>query len=303
MTAPARSRIMTTSVGTNQQAFTVRDWGLFAGLSLIWGASFLLMDIGLEAFTPGLVTWIRVGTGAAVLLAVPRARNRIAREDWPRLVVLSFTWVAIPFTLFPLAQQWISSAVAGMLNGGMPIFTVVIAALMLRRRPGFMQALGVAIGFLGVVLISLPELGEGSTQALGAILVIIAVLGYAFSTNIATPLQQKYGSLTLMAHMLGLAALWTAPLGIVGVARSSFAWPSLIAVLIAGIVGTGIAYAMVGTLVGSVGATRASFVTYAIPVVALILGVTFRGDHVTSIALVGVALITGGALLASRKEA
>ncbi len=303
MTAPVRGRIMSTAVGTNQQAFTVRDWGLFVGLSLIWGASFLLMDIGLEAFSPGLVTWIRVLSGAAVLWAVPRARHRIAREDWPRLVVISLTWVAIPFTLFPLAQQWISSAVAGMLNGAMPIFTAVIAALMLRRRPGVLQTTGVAVGFVGVVLISLPELGEGSTQALGALLVIIAVLGYAFSTNVATPLQQKYGSLPLMAHMLGLAALWTAPMGIVGVARSSFAWPSLIAVLIAGILGTGIAYAMVGTLVGSVGATRSSFVTYVIPVVALVLGVVFRNDQVAGIALAGVVLITAGALLASRREA
>jgi drug/metabolite transporter (DMT)-like permease len=110
-------RILSTSAGTNTQAFSPLDWALFSSLSLIWGASFLFMDIGLDAFHPGLVTWLRVCLGAAILWLVPRARRPLGRGDWPRLVALSVVWVGIPFTLFPVAQQWINSAVAGMLNG------------------------------------------------------------------------------------------------------------------------------------------------------------------------------------------
>ncbi len=105
-----------------------------------------------------------------------------------------------------------------------------------------------------------------------------------------------------MARMLGLAAIWTAPLGLLDVADSSFAWSSLAAVSVLGVVGTGLAFVVMGTLVGRVGSTRASFITYLIPVVALVLGVVFRGDHVTPVAVGGVVLVVTGAILASRRE-
>src|SRR3712207_8885450 len=91
--------------------------------------------IGLNAFEPGLVTWLRVVSGAATLVAVPAARAPIARDDRPRLVVLSILWVAIPFTLFPLAEQHVSSALAGMINGGLPIMAAIVGSVMLRRLP------------------------------------------------------------------------------------------------------------------------------------------------------------------------
>src|SRR5690606_39579962 len=69
-----------------------------------------LMAIGLDHFHPGLVTFLRVGFGAATLALVPRARHTpIAREDWPRVVVLGVIWIALPLTFFPIAQQWINS--------------------------------------------------------------------------------------------------------------------------------------------------------------------------------------------------
>ena len=83
------SRILSTSAGTNRQSFSAGDWGLFWSISIIWGASFLLMDIGLEAFRPGLVTLLRVGLGAAILRLFPATRVRVKREDWARLIALS----------------------------------------------------------------------------------------------------------------------------------------------------------------------------------------------------------------------
>jgi drug/metabolite transporter (DMT)-like permease len=68
-----------------------------------------------------------------------------------------------------------------------------------------------------------------------------------------------------------------------------------------GVVGTGIAFALIASLIGRVGSTRASFITYLIPVVALVLGVAFRDDDVAPLALVGVVFVIGGALLASRR--
>jgi hypothetical protein len=116
--APPRSAersasIMSTSAGTNQGAFGPTEWVLFWSVGCIWGSSFLFMAIGLQAFKPGLITLLRIASGAADLALVPAARRPIGRSDWPRLVTLSVLWVALPFTLFPIAQQWISSAVTG----------------------------------------------------------------------------------------------------------------------------------------------------------------------------------------------
>ena len=299
----ATTRLPTTSHGTNREAFSVGDWGLFLSLALIWGGSFLFMAIGLDAFHPGLVTLIRVAFGASFLALIPRTRSvKIEREDWGRIVTLATVWVAIPFTLFPIAQQWIDSAVAGMLNGATPIFTALLATFLLRSLPGPMQIAGLMIGFGGILAIALPSAGGGTTAVIGVILVVVATIGYAVSLNMVPPLQQRYGSLALMARVEWVALAMVTPFGLVGIGDSSFAWPSLFAVTAVGLLGTGLAFVLMGTLTGRVGATRASFLTYLIPVVALILGVAFRDELISPIAILGVGLVILGAFLASRRE-
>ncbi|MGA7096855.1 MAG: DMT family transporter [Acidimicrobiia bacterium] len=297
------SRLLTTSHGTNRDAFTSRDWTMFASLSLIWGASFLFMAIGLDHFHPGLVTWLRVGFGAAVMAALPKARRTaIPRQDTIKLGALGLIWIAVPLTLFPIAQQWIDSAVAGMLNGAMPLFTAVIASVLLRQLPGRLQMVGLVVGFGGIVSIALPSAEAGATGAVGVILVLVATICYGFATNIVAPLQQRYGSLAVMSRVLWTAFALVTPYGIYGLTRSSFAWDSLLAVAAVGLLGTGLAFVVMGTLVGSVGPTRASFITYLIPVVALVLGVIFRDEVISPVAIVGSVLVIVGALLASRRE-
>lgn len=299
----ATARLLTTSHGTNREAFTFVDWAMFVSLATIWGSSFLFMAIGLDAFHPGVVTLLRVALGASFLALIPRTRRvRIDREDWPKVALLAATWVAIPFTLFPIAQQWIDSAVAGMLNGATPVFTAVLATLLLRSLPGPLQLTGLVIGLAGTLAIALPSAGQGTTEAIGVVLVVTATFGYAVSLNMVPPLQQKYGSLPLTARILWLATPMVVPFGLIGLGQSTFAWPSLLAVGAVGILGTGLAFIFMGNLAGSVGATRASFLTYLIPVVALILGVVFRDEMIAPVAFLGVVLVIAGAILASRRE-
>ena len=297
---PRRS-VLTTSAGTHLGSFTPLDWAMFASIGSIWGSSFLLIAIGLDAFEPGLITWLRIVCGASVLWLVPAARQRIHREDVPRLVALSLLWVAIPFTLFPLAEQHITSALTGLVNGAVPIFAVAIGSVMLRRAPGRAQALGLVVGFLGIAAIALPSLNEGSSEATGVIYAMVATICYGLAINIAAPLTQRYGSLPVIARMLALACLWTLPIGLTSLGGSELACQSLLAVAVLGIVGTGVAFVLMGHLVSRTG-SRASFATYLIPVVALILGVVFRGDEVHLISIAGVGLVILGAVLASRKE-
>ncbi len=292
-----------TAARSDREAFEPQDWGLFLAMAMIWGSSYLFIDIALEAFHPGLITWVRVGLGAMALTVLPTARARFDRDDRRRVLLLSIVWVGLPFTLFPLAQQYINSAVTGMLNGAVPIFTAIIGGVFFSRPSRGPQRLGLVIGFVGIVLVSLASGADGDSAFVGVAMVLVACLCYGLATNVAGPIQQKYGSVPVMARMLALGTVWTAPFGLYGLVGSGFAVSAAAATMVLGIVGTGLAFVLMATLVGRVGGPRASFITYLIPVVALVLGVTFRSDRVTLVALFGVILIIGGAALASRREA
>jgi drug/metabolite transporter (DMT)-like permease len=218
------------------------------------------------------------------------------------VVLLSLVWVGIPFTLFPLAEQHINSAVTGLLTGATPFFTGLFGALWFSRAPRGPQRLGMVVGFLGIALISAGSSAEGGTAPLGVAMVLIATIGYGLATNLAGPLQHRYGSVPLMGRMLALATLWTAPLGLVGLARSAPAPGPVAATLALGVVGTGLAFALMASLVGRVGGNRASFITYLIPLVALALGATFLGESVSAAALAGAGFVLAASVLGARAE-
>jgi drug/metabolite transporter (DMT)-like permease len=299
----ARTRpLITTSHGTHRAAFGPTEWALLASAAGIWGSSFLFIAIGLDAFAPGLVTLLRILFGAIGLAVVPAARTPIEREDWPRLALVALTWMALPLSLFPIAQQWIDSSVAGMINGSVPLFAAVIAALLLRVPPGPRQVTGLLVGFAGVVAVSLPSVRGADASPLGVSLVLLAVLCYGLATNIIVPLQQKYGGLAVIWRVQLLAIVATLPYGLASVPGSEFAWDSLLAVIALGTLGTGWAFVALTNLTGRVGATRGTVAIYLTPVVAIVLGVIFRDETVAAVALVGTALILLGAWLTSRAE-
>jgi len=297
MTAPTVS-----ATRSDREPFALREWLLFAAIGLIWGSSFLLIKIGLQTFHPGLITWARVGLGALALAAMPASRRPIERGDRRPILQLGVLWVAIPFTLFPLAQQHINSAVTGLLNGATPLFAGLIGALWFNRAPRGPQRWGIATGFSGIALISVGSSAAGGTAFVGVLLVLVATVCYGFATNMAGSIQQKYGSVPVMARMLAVGSALTAPFGIYGLTHSEFAWDSAVAVAVLGIVGAGVAFALMATLVGRVGGPRATFITYLIPVVSLVLGAVLLAETVTVPALAGVALILAGAGMASRRE-
>jgi drug/metabolite transporter (DMT)-like permease len=137
----ARSRtLISTAQGTHQQAFGPTEWGLLTFIAGVWGSSFLLIAVGLDDFAPGLVTFGRILFGMLGLAVVPAARVPIEREDWPRVVLVGVTWMALPLSLFPIAELYVDSSVAGMINGSVPLWTAVIAAALLHTLPARGQA-------------------------------------------------------------------------------------------------------------------------------------------------------------------
>ena len=281
--------------------FGALEWGLMAGLALTWGASFLFIAVGLEDFPPAAITLLRLVFGAGTLALLPAARKPLPRSAWRRLVPLAVLQMALPLMLFPLAQQHVDSSLAGMMNGTVPIFAALVAAVVARSVPPSHQRLGLGIGFAGVVAISWPTL-DAPSSAYGVGLLTVAVLSYAVAINIAAPLQRAHGALPVTLRVALLSVLLVSPLGLPALPQSTPRLASVAALLVLGCAGTGLAFAALFTLVGRVGATRGSVAVYLTPAVAITLGVLVRGEHVVPVQLLGTALAVTGAWLTSRSR-
>lgn len=297
-----RWRLLRSGSGTSQEAFGPGEWGLLTAVALIWGSSFLFIDIGLQSFRPGLIAAVRVLLGAGALALLPGARAPVGREDLPRIVFLGIIWMGLPMLLFPLAQQWITSSVAGMINGAMPLFAAAWWVALSRRVPGPSQLAGLAIGFAGVAAISWTELAGSRATALGVGLVVLAVALYGLAANVAVPLQQRYGALPVLLRAQLAALVFVVPLGLWSLPGSSWAWGPALAMLPLGVLSTGLAFVFKMTLVGRVGAPRGSVAIYFVPVVAILLGVGLLDEPLAPSAVAGTALVLLGAWLTSRSE-
>ena len=144
------------------------------------------------------VTVVRIALGFATLSVVPSARRPILREDRAKTAALGVLWLAFPLSMFPFAEQHVSSALAGMLNGATPLFAAVVASLLARQAPSRRVALGLAVGFAGAILLAVPGLsGVYATrdQARGVLMILAALVSYAFAYSLARPLQQRNGAL------------------------------------------------------------------------------------------------------------
>ena len=202
---------MAKTVDAEHSKFELLDWGLLLGAAGIWGASFFFIDIGLEAFEPGLVTFFRITFGCIVLWLIPTKSTHIAPEDRKKVLLLGVTWIAFPLTMFPIAQQWINSSLTGMLNSAMPVLTVLIGLAVFKIPTASIQLIGVITGLGGLVLIGLPEVTTDGTNALGVLLVILAVLSYSVAVHIAGPLQREYGAIPVVRNALLVAVVLSTP--------------------------------------------------------------------------------------------
>jgi len=287
---------------TRHAGLTAADWSLLVLPGVIWGASFLFIAEGLKAIGPNGVTFIRIAVGFAALALVPAARKPLERPDGLGVVLLGVLWFAFPLSMFPFAEQHVSSALTGMLNGGTPLFTALVTACLTRRAPSRAVALGLGLGLVGVVLIAWPTLHEGHSSVRGVLLILAALASYGFALNVARPLQQRHGALPVILRAQAVALLLTAPLGLSDLRTARWTLMPLLALLALGALGTGLAQVLVAVAAGRLGPTRASATTFLIPAVALVLGVAVRGERVALVSVAGGAVCVLGAWLIRRAQ-
>jgi drug/metabolite transporter (DMT)-like permease len=290
--------MISTNAGSHPGRISARDWGLLFTIALIWGSSFLWIAIGLDHLGPGVIATVRVALGAASLSAL-RASRVIDRGDWVAIAIVGVAGNAGPALLFALAEQSVSSSIVGMLNAAVGLVTLTIAFAMGNRSMTGRHVAGLTVGLVGVGLLVWPTMQGARAGIIGVGWVALALLGYGLTNNVLPPLQQKYGGIAVIARAQTIGTVALLPFGLADLGESSFAWGSVLAVVILGVFGTGVARAMYAAVLGRVGAPRGSIVAYMIPIVALVLGVTFRSEQVQVIQLAGLGLILGSVLLTS----
>jgi len=269
---------------------------------LIWGASFLFIAEGLRIVGPNGVTFARILIGFVTLSFFPKARESVRRSDWPAIAGLGVLWMAFPLSMFPFAEQHVSSAVTGMLNASNPLFTAIVAAGIARSAPSHRVLVGLAVGMIGTVATALASGSEGHSSAAGVGLILAAMVSYGFALNMARPLQLRNGALPVIWRAQMVALVLTAPLGLPDLFAARWA-PGPVACLLAlGALGTGAAFVVMSVAAGKLGATRASATTFLMPAVALVLGVAVRHEKVALLSVIGSAVCLAGAWIMRRAQ-
>ncbi|HEX2705211.1 MAG TPA: DMT family transporter, partial [Candidatus Lustribacter sp.] len=287
-------------------------------ISLIWGSSFLLIKLALDAFTPLQVATGRILTGTAavaVMAWATGARPPRERRVWAHLMVSAFFLCTLPFLLFPLGEERISSALAGIGNATTPLAAVVFTGLMIPAdRLSARKLVAVGVGFLGVVVIMSPWQTQGRPDLLGFSMTVVAGASYGLGwTYVKRFLSSSdLGGLSLPAAQLSVASVqvslalvltWLVAPGGRGapwspaVPAGHSLRPALLALLMLGVVGTGVAYNLQFDLVRAVGPQIATTITYLIPIVAVLLGIAFLDERLTSWQLAGAGIVLVAAVV------
>jgi drug/metabolite transporter (DMT)-like permease len=287
------------------------DWLVLAALVIAWGSAFAALKIAVHDIPPAWNTVLRLAVASLVLGAICAVRGErlptlLPRPDpaWSWYAALGLIGLAAPFFLFAFAAKGLPSAVNAICNGSSPLFTAVLAHLMLREeRLDLRKAAGVVMGFVGLMVLVWPRLARGGAVedlALGA--AILGGLMYAAS-NIITRKAPRLSS-TAGAFLMVLTGLVFALIGAIVTTPLPPAPPltALLAVTALGVFSTALGSIGYVWLVQRRGPVFMSMSIYLAPLWATGLGVMLMGERPAWTAFAALALILLGVGLTTWKR-
>jgi len=292
----------------------LRYWLLIILLGAVWGCSFLFNAVLIREISPFWVSAGRVTIGAAICWVYFLAMRKTLPNDWriyAQLLVLGILNYAIPFTLFPFAEQTVASSIVGVINGLTPMSTVIVSQLWPGgEKASWNKVVGVFIGLAGAIILASPSLGAGaSAQVLGLLAALGATLCYALTLNYARRFRD-IDSAAVATLSLTAAALFSVPIALmfsgVPVITRPETWAALFGIAA---FSTSFSFLLVYWLLPKVGATNLSLNTFITPISAILLGVLvlherFELAHVLGIVVIFIGLVfMDGRLVRRRRPA
>ena len=269
--------------------------------SALWGSSFLMIKFSLEELSPFDIAMYRILLPAIVLNLLYRKKVKVSKSDYKYFFILGIIYMALPFFLFALAEETITSALAGLINGSTPIFVALVAIIFYKEKVTTTQKILITSGFLGIIILSFggQKVLYGSTE--GILYALGASICYGISINMIQPLLKKYtpmGALKILLlsasfisiALLGPFSTWVIP---------SYSI-SLYPIIILGLGSSGFAFLTFYQLVDDVGAVPSSVTVNVIPIFSIIFGYLFLDEITTLIQMVGVAIVVVSAFFFTR---
>ena len=274
------------------------EWGLLIALSVLWGATFIFVEVALEDLGPLTIVAGRVGLAAAVLLVAVHVggyRLPAGAAMWGTFAVMGLLNNGIPFGLIFWSQTQITAGLASILNATTLLFAVVLAPLFVadeRLTPG--RLAGVALGIGGVaVLIGPAALADFGLQVLAQVAMLGACLSYAFASIYGRRFAGR-PPLVVATGQLCASTVIMVPVAILveGLPGSSLPGvPTLASVAALAAFSTALAYVLYFRILATAGTTNIMLVTVLVPVSAIVLGALFLGERLQSGDAFGMALI------------
>ncbi|PRX54275.1 DMT family transporter [Flagellimonas meridianipacifica] len=253
-------------------------WSLFSLLCLIWGSSFYLIKLGLEAYSPIQVAVVRLGcTLPFVAPFALKFLRQLSRTSLGYVIVVGLLSTLIPSFLFALAQTKVNSATAGILNATVPIFTVVIGYLGFRKTINRVTFLAIVIGLFAVGTIILKRSDETLSINQLAIFILLATFGYGLNINTVKAKLKEIDAFAIAMVSVFFSGLLVLPLLILDwqsyrLDTQAHDLKPLWALLTLGILGTALAQYLQNAIIKLTDTEFASSVTYVIPIVAVFWG-------------------------------
>jgi drug/metabolite transporter (DMT)-like permease len=283
---------------------TARAWLLFAAVSVVWGVPYFFIKVAVEAgVPPAFVAWSRVALGAAVLLPLAWRRGALGGLSgrWAAVAAYTLCEVAVPFFLIAAGEQRVASSLAAILIASMPLMVALLSVrLSPEDRPTGLRLVGLVIGFGGVVALLGIDVAGRPGELLGAVMVLVATLGYATAPIIVNRRLADLDPLGPIAASLALATLVLVPAVLVTPPDRVPPGDAIGALVVLGVVCTALGLWLFFRLIVEAGPSRASVITYVNPLVAVVLGVLVLDERVGAMSVVGLLAILGGSWLSTR---
>jgi drug/metabolite transporter (DMT)-like permease len=281
---------------------------LFALVGFIWGLPYFFIVVALESFSTPSIVFLRTLLGAIFLIPYAALMGGLkpALKAWPYVLVFGAVEMVVPWFLVTEAGKHISSGLIALLIGTVPFFAVAILAIFLHDRKALQPRplSGMIIGFLGVAaLVGIDSLA-GAIDPIYVLFVILAALGYSIAPIVANIKLHDVPSAGVIGVSMGFVALVYAPFSIPNLPGefTGARVESLLAVIILGLVCSAAAFVLFFMLIKEIGPAKSTLITFVNTAVALVLGIIFLGEPITTGLLLGIPLIALGLVLAGGGE-